>query len=240
MTKKLFTLMNEKQTNLALSADVTEATQLLDLADQLGPEICVLKTHIDTINDFTPALTQELKKLAKKHGFFLFEDRKFADIGHTAQNQYQGGVFEIAEWADIITAHALPGPGLIQGLAEIGLSKERGVLLLASMSSRPNFFNDDYAQQTLQLAEAFPNFVMGFISQHRLSDDPRWIYLTPGVKLSPGTDHLGQGYITPEKAIVEQGTDIIIVGRGIIQAEDPLVEAQQYRARAWQAYLQRG
>lgn len=236
--KRLFSLIDDKQTNLALSADVTQSDALLTIADQIGPQICVLKVHIDTIRDFTPTLTHELNKLAKQHQFLLFEDRKFADIGHIAQQQYAGGIYQIASWADIITAHALSGPGLIAGLAEIGLPNEHGLLLLAEMSSQGNLLNKSYTQQTLQLAEQFPSFVMGFIAQHKLSSDPRWIYFTPGVKLSGGQDHLGQSYVTPETAIA-QGTDIIIVGRGITEAADPIHEAQKYRTQAWQAYCRR-
>lgn len=240
LAKKLFLLMEKKQTNLALSADVTSAEKLLALADQLGSEICVLKTHIDIIDDFSPALTQALQKLAAKHEFFIFEDRKFADIGNTVKLQYESGMYRIADWADIINAHSLPGHGIVSGLAEAGLKKSRGLLLLAEMSSAQNLFDAAYVKKTIAMAEQFPEFVMGFIAQHKLADRPDWIYMTPGIQFAAKNDALGQQYVTPEQAIIENGTDIIIVGRGILAADDKLSAAKEYRKRAWEAYQQKG
>ncbi len=236
---QLFHLLDDKKTNLALSADVTRAADLLMLAELLGPEICILKTHIDIIEDFTPALTATLCELARQHQFYLFEDRKFADIGNTVKHQYQGGCYRIAEWADIVNAHSLPGPGIIQALADIGRQHHRGLLMLAEMSSAGHLMHADYIKQTLQMAEQYPDFVIGFITQHTVSPHPQWINMTPGVKLQTEGDTLGQQYVTPAKAISEHGADIIIVGRGIIAASDPLKEAQLYRRHGWEAYLQR-
>lgn len=239
LAKQLLLLMEAKQTNLAVSADVTSSQALLKLADTLGPDICVFKTHIDTIEDFTPELTTSLLHLAKKHQFLIFEDRKFADIGHTVKQQFAGGIYRIADWADIINAHALPGPGLIQGLAEIGLPKNKGLLLVAEMSSANHLMNRAYQQQTLVLAQQFSSYVFGFITQHALSPHPGWINMTPGVKLESGGDSLGQQYITPAQAILENGADIVIVGRGIIQSSFPQEEAKRYRKAAWDAYQKR-
>lgn len=239
LAKRLFELLDEKETNLALSADVSSAKELLLLADTLGKEICLLKTHIDMIADYTPELTKQLRKLAQKHHFLLFEDRKFADIGNIVKYQYAGGMYKIADWADIVTAHSLPGPYLVQGIAEVGRKKNRGVLLVAELSSADNLMDDAYIKKTIEIAEKFADFVIGFISQRALTSDPHWIHCTPGVKLAVGMDQLGQQYVTPKQAVGENGTDIIIVGRGIIAASDPLAEAARYREQSWQAYLDR-
>ena len=239
LAKTLFTLLQEKESNLALSADVTDCKTLLTLATELGPDIVVLKTHVDILNDFHPDFIHELQAIAQKERFFIFEDRKFADIGNTVKHQYEAGVYHIADWAHIVNAHSLPGPGIISGLAEVGLPKERGLLLLAEMSSAGNLLDEVYAQKTVMMAEDYPDFVIGFISQKKLSDDPRWIYMTPGIQMAEGGDAHGQRYVTPQKAIIENQTDIIIVGRGILNAENKKKETTKYRQTGWEAYCQR-
>src|ERR1700760_2447173 len=77
----LLHLMTIKRSNLCLSADVTTTSELLAIAEELGDQICMLKTHADIITDFSDRTIQQLKEIANKKHFLIFEDRKFADIG---------------------------------------------------------------------------------------------------------------------------------------------------------------
>lgn len=237
--KKLFTLMESKKTNLCIAADVIMKDELLKIAEELGPYICVLKTHIDIIADFDSDLLIQLQRLSEKHNFLIFEDRKFADIGNTVKYQYQDGIYNIADWSHITNAHTVPGPGIIEGLKEVGLPKGRGLLLLAEMSPKGNLATGKYTEESLKMAQEHKDFVIGFITMRQLLEDPCFINMTPGVKLVEGGDNLGQQYNTPEKVIKENKSDIIIVGRGIYEANDSIAEAKKYQEAGWDAYQKR-
>lgn len=237
--KALFELMHTKKTNLCFSADVTKKEELLRLVELVGPEICLLKTHIDIVEDFDLDLVKKLIALSKKYGFLIFEDRKFADIGNTVKNQFSKGLYHIADWAHITNAHSVPGDGIVNGLQAVGAKKGCGLLLLAEMSSKGNLLTADYTKQTVDMANRFPNFVIGFICQRRLSTQPHLLHMTPGVNLAKAGDTLGQQYRTPERVILEYKSDIIIVGRGIYKAKNPQAAAREYRNQAWSAYMKR-
>lgn len=235
--KRLLELMDSKQTNLILAADVTTGGELLALADSVGPEICALKTHIDIVEDFSFELIHKLRFLSEKHSFLLFEDRKFADIGNTVKWQYRDGLYRISDWADLITAHILPGYGIIKGLKEVGLPKGRGVVLLAQMSSEGNLAKGAYTKEAAKLACEHEDFVAGLICREKLVDSKGLIHMTPGVQIESEKDNLGQVYLTPERVIEELKSDVIIVGRGIYGSRDIVSAAKKYRNRGWGSYL---
>ena len=180
-----------------------------------------------------------------------------------------------------MNAHALPGPGIISGLHKVVEDQEKGLLILAEMSSKGNLATKEYTDKALEMANQNTDFVIGFISidpaSWKTRPGPEFIHMTPGVnlesKVSVGKqngvplacfpalqkkkrlgescpfflslsltrtqgDNLGQQYNTPAIVIGKRESDVIIVGRGITQADDPAAAAKLYKDEGWKAYEQ--
>ncbi|KAI5476392.1 orotidine 5'-phosphate decarboxylase [Pseudohyphozyma bogoriensis] len=247
IARTLLATIARKSTNLCVSVDVTKKDALLRIVDAAGPHCCVIKTHIDIVDDFDDDLVAQLKALSEKHDFLIWEDRKFADIGNTVKLQYSSGVYKIASWAHITNAHPIPGDGIVTSLASVGLPLSRGLLLMAGMSSAGNLATGAYTAQTVEMAKRHKDFCMGFVVMDRKSvgGDVDWLILTPGVGLDTKGDGAGQQYRTPEEVIKESGCDVIIVGRGIYgggdgdPSEKIVEQAKRYKEAGWKAYEER-
>ncbi|KAB5595314.1 Orotidine 5'-phosphate decarboxylase [Ceratobasidium theobromae] len=242
----LLGIMSRKKTNLCVSVDVTTKASLLRIVEAAGPSVCVVKTHIDIVEDFDQDLVDRLQQLAEKHDFLIFEDRKFADIGNTVTLQYSRGVHRISSWSHITNAHVVPGPGVISGLARAGQPLGRGLLLLAEMSSAGALTTGEYTKAAVKMANENSDFVIGYIAMSRqgVQGDPNkdFLILTPGVGLDVKGDGMGQQYRTPREVIFDSGCDVIIVGRGIYGKgegnDDEFIrrESERYRKEGWEAY----
>jgi len=228
---------------------VINKLDLLTLASAVGPHICVLKIHIDIIVDFDSSLIPNLVQLAIKHEFLIFEDRKFGDIGNTVKLQYSQGMYRIAEWADIVTAHTLPGPSIIQGLKEGGINRERGIVLIPEMSSVDNLADETYFESSQLMAESNLDVVIGLITRQytntykrqlnkgkgkgkgkgqpaRKPIHPALIHFSPGIHCQQIGDSLGQQYMSVDRAI-DTGTDILIVGRAIFHLASSTLDREE-------------
>ncbi|XP_068631662.1 uridine 5'-monophosphate synthase [Battus philenor] len=240
IARQLFNIMATKKTNLCLSVDLTSSTKILDLLEKVGEHVCLVKTHVDIIEDFNDNFIVQLKQLATKYNFLLLEDRKFADIGNTVSLQYSKGIYKIIEWADCITVHSLPGEGILKAINSSSNGVSKGVFFLAEMSSEGNLITKDYTEATVKMAAKYPELITGFVCQKKDTfKDPGLIQLTPGVQLESSKDELGQVYNTPEKVILDNGADVVVVGRGIVSSKNPEVQAVIYKDTLWKCYTKR-
>lgn len=239
VTQKLLTIVQEKQTNLIFSADVTSKAKLLELAEQIGPHICALKTHIDIVDDFDKDLIQQLTTLAKEHNFLLFEDRKFSDIGNTVKHQFISKHYDIPNWADLVTVHLTAGASLVDALADSGKLDNTALIAIVGLSSSDTLTDLAYIQRAMEIVNDKKTYFAGIVAQHDLlGKENGLLQFTPGININTKGDKHGQTYNTPAKAFSSKATDIMIVGRGIYKAENPVQAAIDYKTAGWEAYQQ--
>lgn len=223
MATKLWQIVLDKNTNLCLSGDVGTIEKLINLVELVGDHICMLKIHWDCLTVDKESLSK-LYKISKEKNFLILDDRKYADIDSIVAQQYTN-----SNSSDCVTAHSIFGQGTIDGI------KNSGIFLIAQTSSIDNLINAEYTLKTVLLAQENREFVAGFICQSGF--DSKFLHLTPGIHLDKSVEGK-QGYQTPESAI-SQGTDIIIVGRGIYNSEMSLLECLKYKHSGWNALKKR-
>lgn len=235
IAQRLHEIIRTKQTNICVAIDVDTSKELLSFADKLGPHVCCVKTHIDIISDFAIDTAQRLKQLAQKHNFLIMEDRKFCDIGAIVKRQYSDGLYKIARWADIITAHAITGEPMLETLESA--NPNCAILLIAQMSSKGSLLDNQYAQNVYALACKHRQSVIGFIAQGCIQNDRSWFYFAPGINQSSTSDGNGQQY-RDIQTVLSAGINVVVIGRAICQASDPVQSVIAYKELAWQTYSQ--
>ena len=239
VTKQLLDVVMEKESNLIFSADVRQKEQLLQLADEVGPHICALKTHIDIVNDFDQDLLVQLKQIATNHNFLLFEDRKFSDIGNTVKHQFTSKHYNIPHWADLVTVHLTAGASLVDALADSGQLDHTALIAIVGLSSSDTLTDLAYIQRAMEIVNDKKEYFAGIVAQHNLlGNESGLLQFTPGINISAKGDKHGQTYNTPEKAFAQKATDIMIVGRGIYQANNPQEAAKAYQQAGWKSYFE--
>ncbi len=238
VSRRLMETALRKKTILTVAVDVPKAEKVLEIAEKVAPYVCCIKTHVDSIGDWSDEWARKLAGVAERGDFLLFEDRKYADIGNTVASLYA----YVVDWADIVTFHGLPGKSVVDGIRSVAESsaggKTRGAIVMAEMSSKDNLFSADYTKKCAALCDG--QFVFGYVGQSRQRGEcAELVQFTPGVSLAAKGDALGQQYVSPEEAVLVRGADIVIVGRGVVAAEDVAAAAEKYRDAAWAAMQKR-
>ncbi|WP_185860827.1 orotidine-5'-phosphate decarboxylase [Blattabacterium cuenoti] len=229
--KKLIDITLKKKTNLIVSADLIHSKNILKLVNLIGDRICGLKLHVDIINDFSFSFINYLKKISIEKKFLLLEDRKLCDVGSTNYLQLHYGIHKISSWADIITIHVLSGSMSLQNL---NIPSNMGLITISEMSSCGRLSDDNYIRKALKISLKNSK-VIGTVAQRKVDD--RLLLFTPGIHFSKQKNNVGNNYIHPVQAFEKNGSDFIIVGKGIYQSGNPKIAAEKYRNAGWKAYI---
>ena len=223
-----------KKSNICVSLDYIYTNDILNALEILKNNIVMIKIHCDIIEDFNLEFINKLTKICKENNIFIIEDRKFGDIGNTFKNQFIGGIFKIRDWANFITFHGIVGQGQIDRFNSIKF-KNQFILLVSEMSNEGNLLDVEYTNKVLNLAKNNNGNVLGLICQKKILNKNNFLYFTPGIRIHTNSDNSDQKYITPKEAI-QNGTDILIVGRGIIESNNILESCKMYQTEGWKYY----
>src|ERR1051325_11421962 len=206
------------------SADEAEA-----FVSRVMPEKCRLKVGLELYTAAGPPFVRRLTD----RGFKVFLDLKFHDIPNTVERACRQAA---ALGVDILTVHCAGGRAMLEAARRgVGTSAKRprvvGVTVLTSLSGgdlRDIGMEADIESAALRLAllarESTLDGVVCAASEapalrRRMGAD--FLLITPGIRPAGADAGDQQRVATPGDALAG-GADLIVIGRAITQAPDPL------------------
>lgn len=218
--EQLLDIIKVKDTRICLAADVDSVEELLEIADTLGPYICLLKLHYDIIPDFhEKKCGDKLIELRKKHNFLIWEDRKYADIGSIMERQIR---LNVIPWANIVSVHALSG---LESLKAI--PNEIGIIAIGELSSYENLIDSNYTNKAVGMCNQLENLV-GFVGQRDFRLEQDSLMFVPGIGRKSG-DGKGQRY----SSIMDKSfADVFVIGRSILNSKERIATIKEFISEA--------
>ena len=220
--------------------DYPNANAALELAARLDPAQCRVKVGKELFTAAGPAVVEALMQ----RGFDVFLDLKYHDIPNTVAGACRAAA-KLGVW--MINVHASGGRAMLAAARE-AIDKEShrplliGVTVLTSLSSADLAdigFAGDAKAQVLRLAAlchqaALDGVVCSAeeadVLTNAFSPTPRFLKVTPGIRLADDAKGDQQRVVTPAQAI-KMGADYLVVGRSITAASDPVAKLHEIQAQ---------
>ncbi len=222
--------MDEPRIIVAL--DVSSANQALSLASKLDPALCRLKVGKELFTAEGPDLLGKLMH----HEFEIFLDLKFHDIPNTVANACKVAA-SLGVW--MINVHALGGRKMLLAARAALPSKSTKLIAVTLLTSMENEDLRDIGistspQDTVKQLALLVNDcgLDGVVcspleaSQLRQTIPNHFLLVTPGIRFNDGQLDDQQRVATPVQAI-NNGSDYLVIGRPITQADDPMLALQR-------------
>ena len=213
---------------IIVALDYPDEASTMQLLDQISPELCRLKIGKELFTRCGPEL---VKKIVSR-GYDVFLDLKYHDIPNTVANACKAAA-DLGVW--MMNVHALGGPAMLAA-ARAALSDDGSPLLIAvtilTSSSEDDLnavgINHNPREMVTQLALlAKEQGLDGVVCSAQESALLRatlgheFLLVTPGIRL-PDDDADDQKRIVSPVDAVRQGSDYLVIGRPITQADDPV------------------
>ncbi|MBE3589522.1 MAG: orotidine-5'-phosphate decarboxylase [Firmicutes bacterium] len=229
----------EAAERLVVALDVTSMEEARAWVERLWPEVRFFKVGLGLFTAAGPAAVHFIKE----RGGRVFLDLKYHDIPNTVA---QAVASAAALGADLLTVHVAGGRSMLERAvqaAEEAAARHRqarpkivGVTVLTSLDARAleeigeALPLSDLALKRAQLAKAagLDGVVCSPLEARtvKLAGGPRFLAVTPGIR--PAGAELGDQAraASPEMAL-QCGADLLVVGRPILEAPDPLAAARR-------------
>jgi orotidine-5'-phosphate decarboxylase len=226
--------MTLSEPRIIVALDYDNSNSALTLADQLNPNQCRLKVGKEL---FVAAGPQLVKSLSDR-GFDVFLDLKFHDIPNTVAKAVSAAA-DLGVW--MTNVHASGGTRMMTAARE-AVENHGGDMLLIAVTVLTSMDDSDLQQvgvnsvakdQVLALATLTKQAGLDGVVcsaqeathlKQQLGQDFKLI--TPGIRLTDSASDDQRRIVSPAQAI-EQGSDYLVIGRPIIQAENPMQMLQK-------------
>jgi orotidine-5'-phosphate decarboxylase len=219
--------------------DVATMDQALELVDALDGKLTHFKVGSRMYTRYGPAL---LEALAERD-VDVFLDLKFHDIPNTVA----GAVESALEFDSVfmMTVHASGGAEMIERAVEMALQREGNPPKIVAVTALTSLSPDEIASFGVDLPLDEWAYRLGELAlsagadglvcsaheaaqmRQRFGDEP--LLVTPGIRLQdPATKQVqttkndDQSRVMTPKRALEAGSDYLVIGRPIYQAEDPV------------------
>lgn len=213
--------------NIILALDVDNHKEAMRWVKLLYPKVKIFKVGLQLYTACGPGIIQDIRKT----GAQIFLDLKFNDIPNTMVNAAKEALkYKVA----MFTVHSLAGPSALKAVAQICRGSRTKVLAVTLLTSiRGHFLKDlgikrTVPEEILYLAKMAKRCeVDGVVCSAQEAKILRgqlgrnFIIVTPGIRLNKVARDDQQRTATPEEAR-KAGANFIVVGRPILEAEDPL------------------
>ena len=213
---------------LCLVLDVDDLEVARRLGQQLRPWFGVAKVGLELFSAAGPDAIETMVEL----GYEVFADLKLHDIPTTVgkASRVLGSL-----GASYVTMHAFGGvdmlragvEGLETGAEQAGLALPcaLAVTILTSDGGAPAHV---FPQRVATAVEAGCGGIVCAVSDvaeaRRIG--PELTIVTPGIRLTGGATHDQARAATPQEA-VDAGADLLVIGRAVTHAEDPVLAAAE-------------
>ncbi len=211
---------------LAIALDFTEIEDAEKFLYDLEDKDVIIKVGYSLFVKYGNAITDFIKN----RGFKLFLDLKLHDIPNTVYNGVKGAVYLEA---DYLTIHTFGGREMLEKAVEAKEGSNLrllGVTVLTSLDNKYLEFlgiNDIIENLTLKLANlAVETGIDGIVCSPqevkylKSNINKDFIAVTPGIR--PNSENKDDQKRTMDvKTAISEGSDILVIGRPIIKAEDP-------------------